>query len=271
MSKNIFSCDLKECKLYLEHPILLPCCGSTICKEHENKIEKVGSKYKCPVCRKQHHLLENGFPINKKIFDSMINQNHLGDIGKKVIELFPKLESIIEQYKPTEAELTINDFFVKLRNKIDLHREKMMKEIQKQSEEMLALLKEEEEKHLKNAQDLMKIYFEQIKVEKLPEWKKQIRNPELYEFRDLFDEINEKILEIENDISKYINDSSMKDQITFTPSNLEIDFGKLKINEEFGRLKINLIAKDKFRGNSKYDSDYEGYLNHGLSSSDSDY
>ena len=257
MANDIYVCDLKECKLYLEHPILLPCCGSTICKEHENKIEKKGGKYKCPVCRKQHQLLlTNGFPVNKKIFDSMKNQNHLSETKKNVIELFPELESIIEQYKPTQAEVTIYDFFAKLRNQIDLHREQMIEEIHKQSEEMLVLLKQQEEMYKKNAENLTKIDLKEVKNKKLPEWKKKIRNPEMseYEVNFILDEINDKIFEIEQVISKYKNDLFMNDHIEFIPSELCNCFGELKIEKELfvdnilGRRSVNNYTYSLFLG-----------------------
>ena len=246
MANDIYVCDLKECKLYLEHPILLPCCGSTICKEHENKIEKKGGKYKCPVCRKQHQLLlTNGFPVNKKIFDSMKNQNHLSDTEKNVIELFPKLESIIEQYKPTQAEVTIYDFFAKIRNQMDLHREQLIEEIHKQSEQMMALLKQQEEIYKKNAENLMND-LEELKAKQLPEWKKQIRNPETrkYQVKALSIVINSKISEIEKDITIYRNDSLMNKQIEFIPSKLNNCFGELKIKELFTNItqRQNIIA-----------------------------
>ena len=37
--KQNFICDLNDCKLYLEQAVFLACCGSTICKEHENNLE----------------------------------------------------------------------------------------------------------------------------------------------------------------------------------------------------------------------------------------
>jgi hypothetical protein len=51
MNKEIFTCDLIDCKLYLENPIILPCCDSIICKEHENDFEKYDDdKFECPIC-----------------------------------------------------------------------------------------------------------------------------------------------------------------------------------------------------------------------------
>jgi hypothetical protein len=235
MSKNIYVCDLNECKLYLEQPILLPCCGSTICKVHENNIEKKGYKYKCPICGEEQKIFGNKFPINKKISDSMKNQNHLSEIQKYVIKLFPILEEIVSQHEPIKAEEIIYEFFAKLRNQIDLHREQLIQEIHKKSEEMLAFLKQKENEYKKNAENLMNIDLEQIKVSKLAEWKKKIRNPETneYEVKNISNEINDKIFKIKNEISKYKNDSLMNKQIEFIPSKLNYCFGELKIKELF--------------------------------------
>ena len=63
--RTIFLCDSTKCKLYLEKPITLPCCGHTICQKHiqigENR------KYKCEFCSKQIHQPDGGFHINLKL------------------------------------------------------------------------------------------------------------------------------------------------------------------------------------------------------------
>ncbi len=72
MNNKEFICNLKKCRLYLENPIILPCCGSTICNEHENDFEiKDEDKFKCPICKKQEPIPQNGFEINRKIMNSI--------------------------------------------------------------------------------------------------------------------------------------------------------------------------------------------------------
>jgi len=80
MNKNSFICDLSSCRLYLSQmPIILPCCGSTICGEHQDNIEINDGKYKCPICNEQELYLKNGFPINKKIMNLINNGDHLDE------------------------------------------------------------------------------------------------------------------------------------------------------------------------------------------------
>ena len=252
MNESMFICDLSKCKLFLEKPILLPCCGSTICKEHENKIDKKGGKYKCPICEKQHQLLEKGFPINKKISVSMKNLEHFRKNQDRILQsLNPELRRMAKQHEPMKAEVIIYDFFAKIRNLIDLHREQMIEKIyqkqmiekinkqqmaekiHKKSGEMLDLLKQQE-KYNQNAFNLINIELEEIIASKLSEWKKMIRNPEIneHEVNILTKEIEGKIIRIKNEISKYKNDSFMNDQIKFIPSKLFDCFGELKIEKE---------------------------------------
>ena len=82
---KVFICDLEKCKLYLENPIILPCCESTICKEHENDFEiKDEGKFECPICNQQETIPQNGFPIIKKMTNFIKNGDHLGDTQKSL-------------------------------------------------------------------------------------------------------------------------------------------------------------------------------------------
>ena len=58
--ENGFVCKLSECDFYLENPIFLPCCGSSICQEHESNIEKHDDSYKCPVCNEKNKIPDKG-------------------------------------------------------------------------------------------------------------------------------------------------------------------------------------------------------------------
>ena len=164
------------------------------------------------------------------------NQDHI------LRSLNPELRRMAKQHEPMKAEVIIYDFFAKIRNLIDLHREQMIEKINKQqmaekihkkSEEMLDLLKQQE-KYNQNALNLINIELEEIIASKLSEWKKMIRNPEIneHEVNILTKEIEGKIFRIKNEISKYKNDSFMNDQIKFIPSKLFDCFGELKIEKE---------------------------------------
>jgi hypothetical protein len=64
--RTIFLCDLTKCKLNLEKPITLPCCGHTICQKHVQLIGE-DKKYKCDLCGKLIQTPVGGFHINLKL------------------------------------------------------------------------------------------------------------------------------------------------------------------------------------------------------------
>ena len=72
-------CELEDCQLFLENPIILP-CGSAICEEH---LENCEEKYFCTICDKEHPVPEDGFPINKFAQKTIQSGVHLNEIQKK--------------------------------------------------------------------------------------------------------------------------------------------------------------------------------------------
>ena len=243
--KQEFICDLiNKCNKYLEIPILLPCCGSTICHEHENDIEMKDGYYICPVCsqQKQHLIFDNGFPINKKLNNLIKNKFHLGLIQKNANKSLDILKSLIDDYVLICPDVFIYDYFAKIRNKIDLHREykllndeslnnksttKINEDIHKKSNEMLAILKEYEHKSMKNIQRLTKPDLSKLDYELIPIWKKRMRNPNLTdnETNMLLEEIESKKVQLLNDIYN-IKIDLLNFNIVFNPFDL---FGELKI------------------------------------------
>ncbi len=98
MSKNnssAFICDFDGCNKYFKEPITLP-CGDMICKKHMNPLEK---SFKCPICTKKFQIPEEGFIMNRKINDIIINNNHLNGQQKEVKDLFDQLESLIDNFQ----------------------------------------------------------------------------------------------------------------------------------------------------------------------------
>ena len=157
MSQKVFICDLNDCKLFLERPVLMPCCGSTICQEHEQSIDIKDGKYKCPVCEEQENYPQNGFPLNKKIMKLIENGDHFGEMRKRVLNSIPILESIIKEHETMNSEGIIYDYFAELRNQVDTHREEIIEQIYNKSAEILALLRDQEEIMKKNSKDLIKM------------------------------------------------------------------------------------------------------------------
>jgi hypothetical protein len=141
---NICVCELEDCKLLLKNPVLMPCCGSTICEEHiKTSLDILTNEttFTCILCSSVNQIPEKGLPFNK-LLDKMIKLNlHLKGEHKKAQELYEKLEQIMLDHElghfPVSPSDFLFDFFSCLRNKIDLHREISIEKIQKRYSELI--------------------------------------------------------------------------------------------------------------------------------------
>jgi WD40 repeat protein len=257
MNYHEFICDY--CNLYIENPIILPCCWSTICKEHENDfVKKNDSKFKCPTCNIQQPIPQNGFFISTNLINLIKNGDHLGKNQKKLFNSIAKLESKIKEYKSINSEEIIYDYFSNLRNQIDLLREEKIEQIKKESkeiicdqaieqihlksEELLAFLKQEEEKCKENTV-IKNAMLEDPNPHELSSWKNLLRKPDFKEDEAaiLLNKIKDKINQINHDISNNNNGCFMNKKIKFFPSKLnnylgELETNTFKISSNFGKL-----------------------------------
>ena len=138
--KYLCTCELEECKLFFKDPINLP-CGSTICQKH---VEDCKDTYNCPICKKEHLIPDTGFPINKFAIKTIENGLHLNEEQKKIANWNQKLESIVKEHDSLNSDNLIYDYFSNLRNQVDLHREQLIEQINKRSDEIIKQLKEME-------------------------------------------------------------------------------------------------------------------------------
>jgi hypothetical protein len=226
--KYLCICELKTCQLFLKNPVMLP-CGSTICKEH---VESFTNKYSCTLCDKDHVIPEEGFPINKFADKTIKGSFHFNELQKKIIDSYEKLEDIIKEHDSLNSENIIYEYFLNLRNQVDLHREQLIEEINKRSEEIIKQLKEMEIKSKLNAAKIEKINLDELKNENMTSFKLQLRKPNLSDDDDnnLNCDINDAINDIQNDINIYKYESLMGKVIEFYRKNDNF-FGELKIED----------------------------------------
>jgi WD40 repeat protein len=230
-------CDLNICKLYVENPIILPCCWSTICKEHENDFLKNDGKFKCPICNLQQPIPQNGFVISTNIINLIKNGDHLAKIQKKILNSIPELESKIKEQQSNYSEEKIYDFFSKLRNEVDLQRDLAIEQIHNKSEALLSYLKREEEKCNEDAKKM-----NDFNTMKLSSCKNLLKKPDFKEDEasKLLKKINFIINQINQDISNYRKGYLMNKKIQFFPSKLdhlgELKTNSYKISNDFGKL-----------------------------------
>jgi WD40 repeat protein len=246
MTDKMCICDQKDCNLYLENPITLP-CGSTICQDHLTSLK---DKFKCSICEDEHLIPENGFQLNRTLL-KMINAGiHLNETQRNIIESFKSLDTVVKKYDSFDSETLIYDNFSKLKNKVDLHREKMIEEIHNRSNKIIEQLNQQEKNCKSNMIKLRKINLDQLKNKEIILWKYKLRKPdiELNELIILFDEITKNIENIQNDIEKCESKLMMNKTIEFLPLD-DISFGelliyenKLEISEEYGNCLKSFIG-----------------------------
>ena len=155
--KELGICDLESCQLFFEDPIVLP-CGSTICKEHVTEnCNDDDDQFFCEICDEKHPIPVNGFPINKLGMKIIKKRLHFNEIQKKIADSNERLESVIKEHESLNSDNLIYDYFSNLRNEVDLHREQLIEQINKRSDEIIKQLKEMEESFKLNTIELKKL------------------------------------------------------------------------------------------------------------------
>jgi hypothetical protein len=151
LQNNILKCDqCKEPFNAYDQPKFLP-CHETICSTCVVKIEKeaTNSKFKCGICMKDHFIPEEGFPINKKIFELITVEPmeiSRGENYEKLQESMNKLQSIIQLLWSDCENGTdiIRDYCNEQIRLIQISTENKIEQINKLSDELIEFVKEYE-------------------------------------------------------------------------------------------------------------------------------
>ena len=150
MDFNALKCQHEDCGLILENPVTLV-CGYNVCRHHLDGLE---TKFKCFFCHKQHSIPEEGFSVNRS-FEIMIESFNQSQPLRKLIKIaFENLNQLINEYEKLNSDAFVYDYFSEIRNKVDLHREELVKEINERSEEIIQKLKLIEEEYKLNKSQL---------------------------------------------------------------------------------------------------------------------
>ena len=231
--KMMCVCELNDCKLYLEQPITLP-CGSTICKEHIDQ-HNDDQRFTCSLCNEEHLIPANGFKINKQIAQIIDNGYHLNEFQKTANDNLKKLESIVGKYDNINADEIIYDYFSQLRNKVDLKREKSMEEINNRSEEIIRDLYKLEKQIKSNASKLEKLNLEELKNQKIPQWRDHLRKPDdSIHFQDMINDLNKYIDRIQFEINDYNTKLFLNKNVLFITQDDKLLGKIIEIDRKFG-------------------------------------
>ena len=224
MDCHSLKCQFNECGSILEKPVALP-CGHTLCLEHLNANE---TKFKCFLCNEEHLIPKNGFRVNKTI-EQIVERYHQSDpMRKRIKASFDELNESFKEYEDIDLDVYVYDYFADIRNKVDLHRDELIKVIVERSEEILKQLKEKEEKCKSNRVKIDKI---NIKFDKLDYWKREMKKAEINEneLSQFFDEMNFKKDEIDYKIKQIKNKLLLNESINFEKIENSSLFGDLEV------------------------------------------
>ena len=168
-------CEYNDCKLIYENPVILP-CGHSLCKHH---LTNNHDKFMCYFCQYEHQMPSNGFAINIAINRMIESYMQSSPLRKETIEAFDRLSQTINEYEMIDREKYVYDYFEDIRNKVDLHREELIKKINERSELIIQQLKEKEQKCKLNSANINRMNFLELKMNDMPCLKHSLRIPDL--------------------------------------------------------------------------------------------
>ena len=177
--KRLIICKL--CHETLEDPIILP-CGKTICSKH---LLDETNNFKCNLCDNSHDKTVDKLPINEianglvQICDDYVDLNSI-DLGPEYKLAKKQCEHLKELINESElliknSTFYINEYFAKLKNEIDLSKEKLIEDIRDKHEQLIDKINRIE-KELKCISEAPTIHFDRLdeiiikEKKKLLEW-----------------------------------------------------------------------------------------------------
>ena len=191
---------------------MLP-CSETICEKHINEIKhaKLGI-LECKSCNEDHQIPISGFPIDKrmvKLLSRNFQQMNFGEIHLNAFDYCKDFNAVIDKLKHLTHDPSnfIHNYFEKVKNKIDLRREKtisrireyhryLIEEIQKYKEECLSQMKKDFSPQLEILEEAKK---------NLDLWQNKLEIPVLNIPEFSFEKINKNVTSGINILNDTIN------------------------------------------------------------------
>ena len=141
------SINCTKCESIIAQPVVLP-CGHSICKYHVDKSEKSGvgdRKIGCEHCEKRFEIRVEGFARNRALENLLEKKIEWIDLGDEYNSAFDKCKlfsDLLEQLNlmNNDPETRIHSVISDLRNKVDLRREELKDEIDKEALTMIRIL-----------------------------------------------------------------------------------------------------------------------------------
>ena len=252
MLSSASSCDRNEiqqlltckiCNEQYEYPVFLP-CFNTVCSKHVFN-ETSDSNFECFLCKKHHKILSDEFladeKINKLIEISQkyinIDSINFGSRNKKAREFCSNLESIL-----SKAEVIINDpyfyieeYFAKLKNEIDLAKEKQIQMIEDNHDRLLKEIKEMENEASKKVEKKHQVFDQIIAKSKfnLDYWNETLMTPDFNldsEWKEIEFEAEREMEKLSYLMEKYQSDLLLNKSYEFHPN--PENFGNIEVKNK---------------------------------------
>ena len=233
-----FRCNFVDCGLILEDPITLS-CGNNLCLKHLDQNDK---KFKCNFCHKMHSIPEEGYLVNQAFADVIENYFRLDPIKNEIKISFNKLNKFINDFENMlNQDKYVSDYFDNLCEKVKMHKEDLIKEINERSNQLIKQIKDKEIKCKTNQIKLKNNDLFELKNDFVPSWKLKLRHPDLNQeqSQQLLNDINMSNHKIQDQLTKHQNDVLLGEKIEFKKSSKSSLVGKLVIYTNDNSLSIN--------------------------------
>ena len=172
------SIKCKKCSQLLDKPVLLP-CGNAICERHQHEERDKNNSIYCSVCDLDHEIPANGgftrIVFLEKLIEQRIDSIEIGDeyrLASKALRDFSDLFERFEKIKNDPGDKIYSEIS-KLKGEIDLRREELKSQIDKDALTIIKKLDEYEVECKANI-DSIKAKIEGNNNEQLKEWKEDL-------------------------------------------------------------------------------------------------
>ena len=144
---NLVSDSIKctQCKETLKFPVVLP-CGDSICKHHVDT-KNESKTIECVICNELFDIPTTGFARNKaleKLLEKEIVSIDLGDEYNSAFGKCQQFNELLEKFNRSknDPEMRIHSVISELRNKVDLRREELKQDVDKEALKIIQKLDE---------------------------------------------------------------------------------------------------------------------------------
>ena len=164
-----------KCNKVLEKPVLLP-CGHSMCKLHEEEVEGL-TTIGCNICQVDHNLISGGFPrviALEKLIEKQIEHLHLGDEYNSTFKQYKDFSDLLDRFEKLrkDPEVRIHEEIGDMKAKIDLHREELKSQIDREALMYIDILDQYEQNCKLNA---VEIKSDKDIETKLAAWKEEMK------------------------------------------------------------------------------------------------